>query len=101
MKKQQEDEKDRKENFNLYSQQKDMKINHSWVLIYIHTPGFPGGSDRKGSIYNARDLSLIPGLERCLGEGDATHSSILAQRIPWIEEPTVYGVTKNGIQQGN
>jgi len=30
---------------------------------------------------------LIPGLGRSLEEGKATHSSILAWRIPWIEEP--------------
>ena len=35
----------------------------------------------------ARDLGLIPGLEDSLEEGIATHSSILAWRIPWTEEP--------------
>ena len=79
--------------------QKDMKISHNWSLILIHTLGFPGGSDSKGSICNARDLGLIPGLGRCLGEGSATHSSILTWRILWTEEPTVYGVAKNGKQQ--
>ena len=29
----------------------------------------------------------IPGSERPPGEGVATHSSILAWRIPWTEEP--------------
>ena len=29
------------------------------------------------------DLGLIPGLGRSSGEGKATHSSILAWRIPW------------------
>ena len=35
--------------------------------------------------------------EDSLGKGMATHSSILAQKIPWTEEPgeaTVHGVTK-------
>ena len=32
-------------------------------------------------------LGLIPGLEDPLEEGMATHSSILAWRIPWTEEP--------------
>ena len=32
--------------------------------------GFPGGSDGKESANNAVDLSLIPGLERSLGEGN-------------------------------
>ena len=44
--------------------------------------GFPGGSDGKESAYNAGDLGSIPGLGRCLEEGMATHSSILAGRIP-------------------
>ena len=33
-----------------------------------------------------RDVGWIPGLGRSLGEGMETHSSILAWRIPWIEE---------------
>ena len=36
---------------------------------------------------DVRDVGLIPGLGRPLEEGMATHSSILAWRIPWIEEP--------------
>ena len=33
-------------------------------------------------------LVLIPGSERFPGEGDmATHSSVLAWKIPWIVEP--------------
>ena len=33
-------------------------------------------------------MGLIPGSERSLGgEGKATHSSILAWKIPWTEEP--------------
>ena len=38
------------------------------------------------SACNAGDLVSIPGLERSPGEGNATHSSILAWRIPWTEE---------------
>ena len=34
-----------------------------------------------------RDMFLIPGSGRSLEEGMATHSSILAWRIPWTEEP--------------
>ena len=39
---------------------------------------------------NARDIgnvSLIPELRRFLEKGMATHSSILAWRITWTEEP--------------
>jgi len=34
-----------------------------------------------------KDLGLISGWGRSPGGGHATHSSILAQRIPWTEEP--------------
>ena len=49
--------------------------------------GFPGGSDSKESTCSAEDLGLIPGWEDPLKEGMATHSSILAWRIPWTQEP--------------
>ena len=34
-----------------------------------------------------RDASLIPGSGRSLEKEMATHSSILAWRIPWTEQP--------------
>ena len=37
---------------------------------------------------NAGDVGSIPGLGRSPGEGPASHSSILAWRIPWTEEPS-------------
>ena len=49
--------------------------------------GLPGGSDGKESACNTRDLNSTPGLEDPLEKGMATHSSILAWRIPWTEEP--------------
>ena len=54
-----------------------------WI---IQGQGLPGGSDGKESACNAGDLGSIPGLGRSPGEGMATHSSILAWRIPWTEE---------------
>ena len=48
---------------------------------------FPGGSEGKQSACNAGGLGSIPGLGRSSGEGRATHSSILAWRSPWTEEP--------------
>ena len=36
---------------------------------------------------DVRDTGLFLGLEDLLEEGMATHSSILAWRIPWTEEP--------------
>ena len=51
----------------------------------------PGSSDSKESACKAGYLGLIPGIlggqEDPLEEGMATHSSILAWRIPWREEP--------------
>ena len=55
------------------------------------TNGFPGGSVIKNLPTNAgdiKDASWIPGSGKFPGgEGMATHSSILAWRIPWTEEP--------------
>ena len=45
--------------------------------------GFPCGSAGKEPTCNVGDLGLIPGLGRSLDKGKATHSSILAWRIPW------------------
>ena len=47
--------------------------------------GFPCGSAGKESTCNVGDLGLIPGLGRSPEKGKATHSSILAWRIPWIK----------------
>ena len=42
-----------------------MKLKDAYPLEY-----FPGGSDGKGSVYNAGDPGLIPGLGRFPGEGN-------------------------------
>ena len=52
-----------------------IKINNTNSFII---EGFPGGSDGKEYACNAGDLSSIPGLGRCPGEGNATHSSVVA-----------------------
>jgi len=52
--------------------------------------GFPGGASGKELTSNAgdmRDTDLISGSGKSPGEEMATHSSILAWRIPWTEEP--------------
>ena len=52
--------------------------------------GFPGGSDGKASACSAGDVEMqVQSLRRDdpLEKGMATHSSILAWRIPWTEEP--------------
>ena len=58
---------------------------------------FPGGSDGKESAGNVGDLGSIPGLGRSLEKGMATHSSILAWRIPWTEEPG--GLQSRGLKK--
>jgi len=45
--------------------------------------GFSGSSSDK----ELKLQCLIPGLGKSAGKGTATHSSILAWRIPWTEEP--------------
>ena len=49
--------------------------------------GFPGGSDGKESTCNVGDRIQSLGGEDPLEEEMATHSSILAWKTPWTEEP--------------
>ena len=53
--------------------------------------GFPGGSvvkkKKKNPPASAGDLGLVPESRNSPGEGNATHSSILAWEIQWTEEP--------------
>ena len=54
---------------------------------------FPGDTNGKESACQCRRCKrcmLDPGLKDLLEEGKATHSSILAWRIPWTEEPEGY-----------
>ena len=73
---------------------------HNFVLgrtAFLDATDFPGGSNGKASTYNAGDLGLIPGSGRSSGERMATHSSILAWKIPWTEEPG--GLQSTGLQR--
>ena len=63
----------------------------------ISSLGFPGGSDSKESAFNSGDPGSIAGSEDPLEKGMATHSSILAWRIPWTEEPG--GLQSMGLQR--
>ena len=60
------------------------KINHSfgWGL-----QDFPGGSEGKASVYNEGDPVRFLGWEDPLEKEMAIHSSILAWKIPQMEEP--------------
>ena len=63
---------------------------HTHTHTHTHYMGLPWWLSSKESTCNsgaARDAGSIPGLGRSLEEGMATHSSILAWRIPWTEEP--------------
>ena len=48
---------------------------------------FPGGSVVKNPLPSAGDVGLILGWEDPLEKEMATHSSTLAWKIPWTEEP--------------
>ena len=59
--------------------------------------GFSGGSEVKNLPANAGDVGSIPGVGRSLEKEMATHSSILAWRIPGTrgQWATVHGVAKS------
>ena len=65
----------------------------AWFTIHIWyiSGSFPGGKNGKEPTCQCRGHKrhggLIPGSEDPLEESMATHSSILAWRIPWTEEP--------------
>ena len=59
--------------------------------------GFPGGSVAKNPPANAGDAVLIPGLERSLEEGMATHSSMLA----WTMDSGTWWATVHGVTKGS
>ena len=60
-----------------------LNLSLSWSMVFKMQLSIPGGSDGKKSAYNAGDFGSIPWRREWM----ATHSSILAWRIPWIEEP--------------
>ena len=53
--------------------------------LHFYSGDFPGISDGKESSCSAGDMGS--GWEDALEKGMATHSSALAWRIPWTEEP--------------
>ena len=55
--------------------------------MYFLSSLFPGGSDGKASACNVGDLGLIPGLENPLEKAMTPHSSTLAWKTLWTEEP--------------
>ena len=59
------------------------RVNISSFKIGYIKEGFPGGSAGKESACYVGGLGSIPGFGGSPGEGKATHSSIMAWRIPW------------------
>ena len=59
------------------------------VLLFLSYSnlGFSRGSDGKESACSVGDQGLIPGSGLSLEKEMATHSSILAWKIPWVKEP--------------
>ena len=56
-------------------------------VIICNLWSFPDGSVGRESICNSRDPGLIPSQEDPLEKEMTTHSSFLAWKIPWTEEP--------------
>ena len=66
--------------------------------MVISFPGdFPGGSVVKNMPANVGDAGSVPWSGTSSGEGNGTHSSILAWRIPWTEKPS--GLQSMGSQE--
>ena len=72
------------------------------LTLQTHGPGFPGGSVVKypPAVQETQE-TLVRSLAQQdpLEEGRATHSSILAWRIPWTEEPG--GLQSKGLKQSD
>ena len=66
-------------------------VRASQVVLMVKNPPANAGDIRKAG--------SIPGSERSSGEGMATHSSVLAWRIPWTEEPG--GLQSTGSQESD
>ena len=72
---------------------------HLFSIFYCQALCFPGGSDRKESVCNARDPGSIPGLGRSPGEGNGNPLQFLSgefhgQKSLWWAR--VHGVAKSG-----
>ena len=66
------------------------RVGHDWATELC-------GSDGKASACSVGDPGSNPGSGSSLGKGKAPHSSILARKIPWMEEPV--GLQSMGSQR--
>ena len=83
-----------------------LKENNFQIISYLFSSSqmvhflkdFPGGSDRKASVYNAGDLGLIPGLGRSPGEGNGNPLQYCCLANPMDRgawQATAHGVTES------
>ena len=72
-----------------YEQQgrKQSLLSKNMKIDYLQTFSFPGGTVVKNMPVNAEDVGSTLGGEETLEKEMATHSSILAWKIPWTEQP--------------
>ena len=67
-------------------------IISSYIHVHMGLPWWLSGKESACNAGDTEDMGLIPGLGRSLEKKMATHSSILAWKIPWTEEQaTVIG----------
>ena len=69
------------------AEDKDSLLELQRWAFKIRSQDFPDDSVVKNLPASAGDAGSISELGRSPGEGNATHSSILAWRTPWTEEP--------------
>ena len=72
-------------------------IEYTHILYVLNTKHFPSDFEYNGAYLVVQMAKILPAMQKTqiqpLGKGDplekgmATHSSILAWRIPWTEEP--------------
>ena len=63
------------------------QVRPPYQTAYYFSPSLVAQAVKKKSACNAENLGLIPRLGRSLGEGNGTHSSILAWRRKWQPTP--------------
>ena len=68
-----------------------------YIMKTTESLGFPGGSDDKASACKQETQVRSLGREDPLEKEIATHSSTLAWKIPWTEEPG--GLQSMGLQR--
>ena len=68
------------------------------IAYPLSFPGLPWWLQKVKNLPNVGDMGSVPGWRRFPGGGHGIHSSILARRIPWTEEPG--GLQSMGSQDG-